>query len=217
VVRAGAVIDASDGPVWIGDGAVIMPNAVVVGPACVGTRSTVKAGARILAGTSIGAICRVGGEVDETVFADYSNKQHDGFLGHSYVGSWVNIGAATNTSDLKNTYGMVRMWNAGAERDTGRQFLGVILGDHTKTGINTVFNTGTVVGFNCNLYSSEMPASFVPSFSWGHGRTLAPYDLAKAMQTASVAMPRRGVDFTDVSRRLFERIHALSARAGRNL
>ncbi len=215
-IRAGVVIDATDGPVVIGEGVVVMPNAVVVGPAAIGAGSTVKAGARILAGTSIGRVCKVGGEVDEAIFADYSNKQHDGFLGHSYLGSWVNIGAAGNNSDLKNNYGLVRMWNAGRARDTGRQFLGLVMGDHTKTGINAVFNTGTVVGFNCNLYSSEMPDAFVPSFSWGHGSELQRYELAKAMQTASAVMQRRGVGFGDAHRRVFERVHDIVEKSGRN-
>ncbi len=216
-IRAGTVIDASDGPVLIGERVVVMPNATIVGPAAIGVGSVVRAGARLLAGTSVGNVCKVGGEVDETIFADYSNKQHDGFLGHSYLGAWVNIGAASNTSDLKNTYGPVRTWNAGRARDTGRQFLGLVMGDHSKTGINAVFNTGTVVGFNCNLYSSEMPDAFVPSFSWGHGRDLAPYDLAKAMETASIVMRRRGMEFTAAHRRLFERVHDMTARAGRNV
>jgi UDP-N-acetylglucosamine diphosphorylase/glucosamine-1-phosphate N-acetyltransferase len=215
-IRAGTVIDASEGPVLIGAGVVVMPNATILGPAAIGAGSVVKAGARILAGTSVGKVCKVGGEVDETIFADYSNKQHDGFLGHSYLGSWVNIGAASNNSDLKNNYGPVRMWNAGRARDTGRQFLGLVMGDHTKTGINAVFNTGAVVGFNSNLYSSEMPDAFVPSFSWGHGRDVVPYELAKAMQTAAVAMQRRGVAFTAEHRRLFERVHDMVVRAGRN-
>ncbi|HXV12896.1 MAG TPA: putative sugar nucleotidyl transferase, partial [Candidatus Krumholzibacteria bacterium] len=215
-IRAGTVIDASDGPVVIGEGVVVMANATIVGPAAIGAGSVVKAGARILAGTSVGKVCKVGGEVDESIFADYTNKQHDGFLGHTYLGSWVNIGAASNNSDLKNNYGSVRMWNAGRPRDTGRQFLGLVMGDHTKTGINAVFNTGTVVGFNCNLYSSEMPDAFVPSFSWGHGRDVVPYELEKAVQTATAAMHRRGIAFTAEHRRLFERVHDMVARAGRN-
>ena len=215
-VRAGAVIDASDGPVIIGARARVLPNATVIGPVAIGADSVVRAGARILGGASIGSVCKVGGEVDETIFADYSNKQHDGFIGHSYIGSWANLGAASNNSDLKNNYGTVRMWCGGRVVDSGRQFLGMVLGDHTKTGINAVFNTGTVVGFNCNLYSSEMPDAFVPSFSWGHGRELAPYRLDKAMETAIAVMQRRGIVFNDLNRRVFERIHAIVAASGGN-
>jgi UDP-N-acetylglucosamine diphosphorylase/glucosamine-1-phosphate N-acetyltransferase len=217
VIRAGAVLDASDGPVVIADGAVVMPNATIVGPVSVGAGAIVKAGARILPGTSIGPVCKVGGEVEETIFAAYSNKQHDGFLGHSYIGEWVNIGAASNNSDLKNNYSAVRMWCAGSERETGRQFLGLLMGDHTKTGINTLFNTGTVVGFNCNVFSSEMPAKFVPSFSWGHGSSMTRYELDKAMQTASVVMERRQVRFTAAHRAMFEKIFQLRERTNGNV
>ncbi|HEX6790123.1 MAG TPA: putative sugar nucleotidyl transferase [Candidatus Krumholzibacteria bacterium] len=217
VVRAGAVLDASDGPIVIGDRAVIMPNATVLGPCFIGSRSIVNAGARILAGSSVGAVCKVGGEVSDTIFAAYSNKQHDGFLGNSYVGEWVNIGAATNNSDLKNNYSHVRMWCAGSERETGRQFLGLLMGDHSKTGINALINTGTVIGFNCNLYSSEMPPKFVPSFSWGHGEEVVRYALDRAMQTAAVVMERREVRFTPAHRELFEAIFRIGERAGWNV
>lgn len=217
VVRAGAVLDASDGPIVIGERALVMPNATLVGPCFVGGDSIVNAGARILAGTSIGPVCKIGGEVSETVFAAYSNKQHDGFIGNSYVGEWVNLGAATNNSDLKNNYSPVRMWCAGSERETGRQFLGLLMGDHSKTGINTLFNTGTVVGFNCNIYSSEMPAKFVSSFSWGHGEHMVRYELDRAVQTAAVVMERRNVRFTPAHRELFEVIFRMGERAAWNV
>ena len=217
VIRAGAVLDASEGPIVIADRAVVMPNATIVGPVAVGPDSIVKAGAKILTGTSIGPVCKVGGEVEETIFAAYSNKQHDGFLGHSYIGEWVNIGAASNNSDLKNNYSPVRMWCAGTERETGRQFLGLLMGDHTKTGINTLFNTGTVVGFNCNIFSSEMPGKFVPSFSWGHGQSMIRYELEKAMQTASVVMERRRVKFTAEHRAVFEKIFEIRERTNGNV
>jgi UDP-N-acetylglucosamine diphosphorylase/glucosamine-1-phosphate N-acetyltransferase len=217
VIRAGAVLDATEGPIVIADRALIMPNATLVGPCYVGSGSIVNPGARLLAGTSIGPVCKVGGEITETIFAAYSNKQHDGFLGNSYVGEWVNIGAASNNSDLKNNYSPVRMWCAGSERDTGRQFLGLLMGDHTKTGINTLFNTGTVAGFNCNLYSSEMPPKFVPSFSWGHGNELVRYELDRAMQTAAVVMERRNVRFSPSHRALFEAIFRIGERTGWNV
>jgi len=217
VVRAGAVLDASEGPIVIADHAVIMPNAVLVGPCYVGSGTIVNPAARLLAGTSVGAVCKVGGEISETIIAAYSNRQHVGFLGNSYLGEWVNLGAATNNSDLKNNYSPVRMWCAGAERDTGRQFLGLLMGDHTKTGINVLFNTGSVVGFNCNIFSAEMPAKFVPSFSWGHGEDLVRYELDRAMQTAAVVMERRNVRFTPSHRELFKTIFAIAERAGWNL
>jgi UDP-N-acetylglucosamine diphosphorylase/glucosamine-1-phosphate N-acetyltransferase len=217
VLRAGAVLDATEGPIVIADRAVIMPNAVLVGPCFVGSGTIVNPAARLLAGASIGSMCKVGGEISETIIAGYSNKQHDGFLGNSYLGEWVNIGAATNNSDLKNNYSPVRMWCAGAERDTGRQFLGLLMGDHSKTGINVLFNTGTVVGFNCNVFSSEMPGKFIPSFSWGHGAELIRYELDRALQTAAVVMERRDVRFTPSHRELFHSIFSMGERAGWNV
>jgi UDP-N-acetylglucosamine diphosphorylase/glucosamine-1-phosphate N-acetyltransferase len=217
VIKPGVVLDASSGPIFLNDGASIMANALVLGPAYLGRKSIIKSGAKILEGTSIGNVCKIGGEVDETVFGDYSNKQHDGFLGHSYIGEWVNIGAGSNNSDLKNNYSAVRMWSAGAIRGTGRQFLGLIMGDHTKAGIGTLFNSGTVAGFNCNLYGSEMVQKFVPSFSWGHGDEMIEYEFEKAMLTAQVVMERRDVKFSDVHKNLFKKIYDLSNRCGRNI
>jgi UDP-N-acetylglucosamine diphosphorylase/glucosamine-1-phosphate N-acetyltransferase len=217
VVKPGVILDASEGPIAIDDGAVVMPNASIVGPVSIGARSIVKTGAKILDGTSIGEVCKIGGEVDSTIFGNYTNKQHDGFIGHSYLGEWVNIGAASNNSDLKNNYSYVRMWCAGSIKETGRQFLGTIIGDHTKTGINTLFNTGTVIGFNCNVYSSEMPPKFVPSFSWGHGEAIIEYDLTKAMQTAEIVMERRKIKFGSEYKALFKKIHELSGKCNRNI
>jgi UDP-N-acetylglucosamine diphosphorylase/glucosamine-1-phosphate N-acetyltransferase len=217
VIRPGAVLDASAGPIAVNDGSIIMPNASIIGPVYIGHNSIVKTGAKILEGTSVGDVCKIGGEVDQTIFASYTNKQHDGFIGHSYLGEWVNIGAGTNNSDLKNNYSPVRMWSAGMIRPTGRQFLGLIMGDHTKTGIGTLFNSGTVVGFNCNIYGSEMVDKFVPSFSWGQGRSLVAYELEKALLTAQVVMERRDVKFDDAYKAFFSRIFDLSERSGRNI
>jgi UDP-N-acetylglucosamine diphosphorylase/glucosamine-1-phosphate N-acetyltransferase len=194
-----------------------MPNATIVGPAFIGARTVIKSGARILEGTSIGPVCKIGGEIEETIFGAHTNKQHDGFIGNSYIGEWVNIGAASNNSDLKNNYSAVRMWCAGSMRETGRQFLGLLMGDHTKTGINTLFNTGTVVGFNCNIFSSDLPAKFVPSFSWGHGEEMTRYDLDKAMHTAATVMERREVRFTPAHRDLFGKILEISERCAGNV
>jgi len=217
VIKPGAVLDASNGPIAIGDRSLIMPNVSIVGPVSIGNDNIIRTGAKILGGTSTGTVCRIGGEVEGTIVGSYSNKQHDGFIGHSYIGEWVNIGAASNNSDLKNNYSPVRMWNAGRMKSTGRQFMGLLMGDHTKTGINTLFNTGTVVGFNCNIFSAEMPDRFVPSYSWGHGAELTEYDLTKAMQTAEIVMERRKVKFDTAHREIFERIHELSSRCARNI
>ncbi|MDH3217087.1 MAG: putative sugar nucleotidyl transferase [Candidatus Krumholzibacteria bacterium] len=217
VVRPGVVLDASAGPIMINDGTTVMPNACLLGPVYVGNRCIIKSGAKILEGTSIGDVCKVGGEVDQAIFSSYSNKQHDGFIGHSYVGEWVNIGAGTNNSDLKNNYSAVRMWCAGEIRQTGRQFLGLIMGDHSKTGIGTLFNSGTVVGFNCNVYSSELVDRFVPSYSWGQGHDITNYELEKAMLTAQVVMERRGVKFDPVYKNLFHKIFELTKQCDRNI
>jgi UDP-N-acetylglucosamine diphosphorylase/glucosamine-1-phosphate N-acetyltransferase len=217
IVKPGVVLDASSGPVVINDGTMVMANAVIVGPAYIGKSCLVKPGAKILEGTSIGDVCKVGGEIGDTIFASYSNKQHDGFLGHSYVGEWVNIGAGCNNSDLKNNYSAVRMWCAGMARETGRQFLGLVMGDHTKVGIGALIGSGTAVGFNCNIYGSDAPPRFVPSFSWGRGEELSEYEIEKAMLTAQVVMDRRDVKFTDAHRQVFQKIFELSKLAARNI
>jgi UDP-N-acetylglucosamine diphosphorylase/glucosamine-1-phosphate N-acetyltransferase len=217
VIKPGVVLDASTGPIIIGDGTMIMANATISGPVYIGRQSLIRAGAKILEGTSIGDVCKIGGEVDGTIFASFSNKQHDGFMGHSYIGEWVNIGAGTNNSDLKNNYSPVRMWCAGSVRETGRQFLGLIMGDHTKTGINTMFNTGTVVGFNCNFYGSEPPVKFVPSFSWGDSRNMDVYDPEKGMQTAEAVMGRRQRKFEQAHKALFLKIFDLSQKSAKNI
>jgi UDP-N-acetylglucosamine diphosphorylase/glucosamine-1-phosphate N-acetyltransferase len=217
VVRPGVVLDASSGPIVINDGTTVMSNATILGPVYVGERCIIKSGAKILEGTSIGDTCKIGGEVDQTIFAAFSNKQHDGFIGHSYIGEWVNIGAGSNNSDLKNNYSAVRMWCAGMVRQTGRQFLGLIIGDHSKTGIGSLFNSGTVIGFNCNIYGSDLVDKFVSSFSWGHGQDMTEYQLEKALLTAQVVMERRNVKFDDVYKRVFEKIFELSKKCGRNI
>ncbi len=217
VIKPGVVLDASSGPIVINDGSTIMANALVLGPTYVGRGSIIKAGAKILEGTSVGDVCKIGGEVDSTIFGNWTNKQHDGFLGHSYLGEWVNIGAGSNNSDLKNNYSAVRMWCGGMIRETGRQFLGLIMGDHTKVGIGTLFNSGTVVGFNCNVFGNEMVQKFVPSYSWGHGRGVSDYALEKAMLTAQVVMERRDVKYVEAYQNLFQKISELSQRSGRNI
>ncbi len=217
VIKPGAVLDASSGPIIINDDSAVMANALILGPTYVGHRSIIKGGAKILEGNSIGNVCKVGGEVDQSIFGNWTNKQHDGFLGHSYLGEWVNIGAGSNNSDLKNNYSPVRMWCAGMIRETGRQFLGLIMGDHTKVSIGTLFNSGTVVGFNCNVFGSEIVDKFVPSFSWGHGAGSSDYELEKALLTAQVVMERRDVKFVKAYRELFQKIFSLSEASRRNI
>lgn len=205
-VAAGAVLDATRGPVVVGSDVEIMPNAVVTGPCYVGDGSVVKIGARIYGGTSIGRVSKVGGEICESVIQDYANKQHDGFLGHSYVGSWVNLGAGTDTSDLKNNYGAVRVRIGDDVIDTGSASVGATIGDHTKTAIGTILNTGAVVGVFCNVFGWGFPPKSIPSFSWGGAQGLAEHELGKALETARRVMARRGVELSGAEESLIGRV-----------
>lgn len=192
-VRIGAcsVLDASEGPIILGDNVHIMPHSTILGPCSIGDNSLIKVGAKIYGETSIGEWCKVGGEVENSIIHAYSNKQHDGFLGHSYLGEWVNLGADTNTSDLKNNYGSIRVRLGDREFNSERMFLGLLCGDHTKSGINTMLNTGTVTGISANIFGGDFPPKFIPSFSWG-GRAESPvFELDKALALARTVMARR--------------------------
>ncbi|MFZ1730226.1 MAG: GlmU family protein [Bacteroidota bacterium] len=201
-IGAGAVLDASGGPIVIDTGAVIMPQAVIIGPAYIGQNSRIKIAAKIYENSSIGPWCKVGGEVEDVIFHSFSNKQHDGFVGHSYFASWTNLGADTNTSDLKNNYSPIRITLDGREHDTGRMFLGTIMADHAKCGINTMLNTGTVMGVGCNIYGGDFPPKFLPNFTWGGAGGLQEYDFDRFCETASVVMQRRERQFSECERRL---------------
>jgi UDP-N-acetylglucosamine diphosphorylase/glucosamine-1-phosphate N-acetyltransferase len=196
-VRPGAVLDASDGPIVIDTGVEVMPLSLIQGPCYIGAGSKIKAGARIYGMTSIGPACKVGGEVENSIILGYSNKQHEGFLGHSYVGQWVNIGADTNTSDLKNNYGSIRVMLDGREFDTGRMFLGTLMGDHVKTGINTMLNTGTVIGVAANVFGGGFPPKEIPSFAWGGSDGFDRFRIDRAIELARTVTARRGVEFTE--------------------
>ena len=221
-VMAGAVLNAEGGPIVIRENATVEPLAYVEGPAAVGESAIIRAGARIRGGTSIGPVCRVGGEVAETVFQGYSNKQHDGFLGHSFVGEWVNLGANTNTSDLKNTYTPVRTFRSTREflekkgEDTGQLMLGLQIGDFTKTGISTSFTTGASVGIGCNLYGTEMMPAYVPSFVWGSPGSFQEHRIDPMVATASRAMERREVALATELDSLLRRAHE-ETRSDRDL
>ncbi len=193
ILKPGVVLDATHGPIVLGRKVHVMPNAVIEGPAAIGEGSVVKIGAKIYGGTAAGEFCKLGGEIEASIIQSYANKQHDGFLGHSYIGSWVNLGADTNTSDLKNTYGTVSVRLNGVTVDTGLIFLGLIAGDHSKSGINMMFNTGTIVGISCNLFGAVLPPKDVPSFSWGSGSALSVYELEKSIAIARKVMARRDV------------------------
>ncbi len=210
-IGAHVVLDASEGPIWIDEGVTVMHNSVIMGPAYIGPGCTIKIGAKIYENTALGPVCKIGGEVEGTIVQGYSNKQHDGFLGHAYLGSWVNLGADTNNSDLKNNYGEITVFLNGKPIKTGKRFLGLIMGDHSKTSINIMFNTGTIVGVNCNIFGAEMPPKFVPSFSWGGGSMgFQAYRLDKAMEVARIVMGRRNVTFTEKTKQLFEAVYTLS-------
>jgi UDP-N-acetylglucosamine diphosphorylase/glucosamine-1-phosphate N-acetyltransferase len=208
VIKPGVVLDAEEGPIMIGKNVTVMPNAVIQGPAFIGDGSTVKIGAKIYHGTSAGESCKLGGEIEASILQSHANKQHDGFLGHSYLGSWVNLGADTNTSDLKNTYGTVRVMVEGSEVDTGELFVGLAMGDHSKTGINVMFDTGTVVGVSCNVYGAGMPPKFLPSFSWGQRGAFVPYEIEKCVETARRVMARRNVVMSRSYEELLRAVHA---------
>lgn len=210
VIKPGVVIDASDGPVYIEKNSIIYPNAVIEGPFFLGESGVIKSGAAIYANTSVGKVCKIGGEIEKTVFMPYSNKQHSGFLGHSYIGSWVNLGADTNNSDLKNNYSKIKINLNGREINTGQQFLGVMIGDHTKTAINTMFNTGTVVGFSSNVFGAGFPEKYIPSFSWGGSAERSIYNINKSIETARIVCSRRNVNFNETDELLFNEIFKLT-------
>ncbi len=192
LVRAGAVVDARPGPVWIDEGAEVGPLAVVEGPVYIGPGSVVSAGSRVRGGCVFGPGVKVGGEIENSIILGYSNKQHDGFLGHSYIGSWVNLGAGTTNSDLKNNYRPVRVTLGPGEVATGRLKIGLFMGDHCTTGIGTLFTTGSVVGAGSNLYGGGLMPRHVRPFSWGTRCDMGRYRLPEFLETARTMMGRRG-------------------------
>lgn len=211
VVRPGAVIDAAAGPVILGAGVVVHPLSVIVGPAYLGPGTVVNPGAKLREGTSIGAWCKVGGEIEESVILDLSNKQHDGFLGHALLGSWVNLGADTNGSDLKNNYGSVRVDLGDGAVDSGESFVGQHLADHVKTGIDTMLTTGGVVGVGANVFGGGFVPRFVPAFAWGGPEGLVSYRLEAALETARAVFARRDVVWDARHEALLHHVHAATA------
>jgi UDP-N-acetylglucosamine diphosphorylase / glucose-1-phosphate thymidylyltransferase / UDP-N-acetylgalactosamine diphosphorylase / glucosamine-1-phosphate N-acetyltransferase / galactosamine-1-phosphate N-acetyltransferase len=210
-VKPGVVIDAEGGPVYIGKNVTVLPQTTIIGPVYIGDGSIVKAGAKIYEDTTIGPMCKIGGEVEASIIQGYSNKQHDGFLGHSYLGEWVNLGAGTTNSDLKNNYSSVKVIINGELINSGSQFVGATIGDHTKTAINSVFNTGTVVGVGCNVFGRGVPPQFVPSFSWGaSGETFTTYDLARALEAAKRVVSRRAITLSETDSALFKNVFELT-------
>ncbi|MCF8240232.1 MAG: hypothetical protein K9J16_02520 [Melioribacteraceae bacterium] len=203
-------LDASAGPIYIGNNVTIMSHTTIQGPAAVLDNSTIKIGSKIYHDTTIGEVCKVGGEIENSIFHSYANKQHDGFIGHSYLGSWVNLGAGTNNSDLKNNYSTIRVNINGKEIDSGLQFVGLTIGDHSKTAIGTQLNTGTVIGVSSNIFGSGFPPKYIPPFSWGGSDGITDYDFEKSLEVAKRVMSRRNVELTDNYKKTFRKVFKLS-------
>lgn len=217
-IEAGATLlncslNASEGPIYIGANTTVMEGAHIRGPFALCEHAMVKMGAKIYGATTIGPHSRVGGEVGNSILMGYSNKGHDGFLGNSVLGEWCNIGADSNTSNLKNNYTSVRLWSypEGSFIDTKLQFCGLIMGDHSKCGINTMFNTGTVIGVSANIYGAGFPRNFIPSFSWGGAAGTTTYKLNKAFEVAEMVMKRRHIEFDDIERKILENVFEITA------
>lgn len=206
-----ATLNVTDGPIYIGKGAEVMEGSVIRGPFALCDHSVVKMSAKIYGPTTIGPYSKVGGEINNCVIFGYSNKAHEGFLGNSVIGEWCNIGADSNSSNLKNNYADVQLWNYYTDRfeNTGLMFCGLIMGDHSKCSINTMFNTGTVVGVFVNLFGSGFPRNFIPDFSWGGARGYSVYEPDKAFETAARVMERRSIDLDktekDILKKVFEK------------
>lgn len=199
-------LNASKGPIYIGKGAEIMEGCSVRGPLAMCDHSVLKMGTKIYGATTLGPYCKVGGEVSNSVLFGFSNKGHEGFLGNSVIGEWCNLGADTNISNLKNNYAQVKLWNYQVKKfiDTGLQFCGLMMGDHSKCGINTMFNTGSVVGVSANVFGAGFPRNFIPSFSWGGSSGFKTYQLKKVFEVAKVVMKRRSLDFSEQDQRILE-------------
>ncbi|HUH26411.1 MAG TPA: GlmU family protein [Flavobacterium sp.] len=204
-IEEGAVLNfctlnATTGPIYIGKDSEIMEGSVIRGPFALGEHAQVKMASKIYGATTVGPHCRVGGEVNNSVLFAYSNKGHDGFLGNAVLGEWCNIGADSNNSNLKNNYEAVKLWDYEAERfvNTGLQFCGLMMGDHSKCGINTMFNTGTVVGVAANIFGAGFPRNYIPNFTWGGAQGVQAYLPKKAFETAKIVMSRRDVEFSEL-------------------
>ena len=209
-----AILNAKDAPIYIGKNAVILENVSIRGGLALCENSAIKMGAKIYGATTIGPYSTVGGEVKNVVLTAYSNKGHEGYLGNAVLGEWCNLGADTNNSNLKNNYADVRAWNYPEGRfiDTGLQFCGLIMGDHSKSAINTMFNTGTVVGVNANIFGAGFPRNFIPSYTWGGAAKTITYRTNKAIETAKLMMARKNVEFTEADNEIFEHIFEESAQ-----
>ncbi|AOW19210.1 GlmU family protein [Urechidicola croceus] len=207
-----ASLNASNGPIYIGNNAEIMEGCTIRGPFALCDNAILKMGAKIYGGTTVGPFCKVGGEVNNSVIFGYSSKGHEGFLGNSVVGEWCNFGADTNTSNLKNNYAEVKLWSyeTGRFAKTGLQFCGLMMGDHSKCGINTMFNTGTVVGVTANIFGGGYPRNFIPSFAWGGSSGFTTFQMNKVKEVATAVMKRKNIEFDEIDARILEHIFELT-------
>lgn len=209
-----AILNSTTGPIYIGKNAEVMEGTVVRGGLALCESATLKLSTKIYGPTTVGPHSKVGGEVNNSVIFGYSNKGHDGFLGNSVLGEWCNLGADTNVSNLKNNYASIKLWNfeKGGFKDSGKQFCGLMMGDHSKSGINTMFNTATVVGVSANIYGGGFPRNFIPSFAWGGSEKWMVYRFDKAMDVAEKVMQRRNVTLDEVERKILKAVFDQSAQ-----
>lgn len=207
-----SIINVEEGPIYIGKNVLIMEGSMIRGPFAILENAMLKMGTKIYGGTTIGPQSKVGGEVSNAVFIANSNKGHDGYLGDSVIAEWCNLGADTNNSNLKNNYSQVKMWNYPIQDfiNTGMQFCGLVMGDHSKAGIATMFNTGTVVGVSSNIFGGDYQPKFFPSFKWGNKQEMNNYRFDKATELAQIVMKRRNIIFNEIEKRLFENIYKLA-------
>lgn len=215
----GAILNTKTGPIYVGKNAEIMEGSLVRGGLALCENATLKMGAKVYGPTTIGPHCKAGGEISNSVMYGYSNKGHDGFIGNTVIGEWCNLGADTNTSNLKNNYSKVRLWSYDNQRfaDTGLQFCGLVMGDHSKCGINTMFNTGTVVGVSANIYGAGFPRNFVPSFAWGGASGMMEFRLSKAEEVAEAMMGRRKIEFDETEHQILQWVYDNTANFRKNL
>lgn len=208
------VLNANKGAIYLGKHTQVMEGSMIRGPFAMGEHSVVKMGAKVYGPTTLGPKSKIGGEVNNVILSGYCSKGHDGYLGNAVIGEWCNLGADTNNSNLKNNYANVKIWDYSSERfkDSGLQFCGLIMGDHSKCAINTMFNTGTVIGVSANIYGSNFPRSFIPSFSWGGAAGLTTYALSKVYETTKLVMDRKHEDFTEEDRNIMQHIFEISAK-----
>ena len=218
IINIGCIINATTGPVYIGKNAEILEGSILRGPIAICEKAVVKMGAKIYGATTIGPGCKVGGEISNVVFFANSNKGHDGYLGNAVIGEWCNLGADTNSSNLKNNYDEIKIWSEyeNIMKATGLIFCGLMMADHSKCGINTMFNTGTVVGVSANIFGSNFPEKFIPSFTWGGTADSTTYDFEKAMETANRMMARRDLNLTEAEIELYKYIFDKTAYQRQN-